>query len=178
MWRFVAFLLSVWLAIPVQAAQLTYSYKEDGSRGIITAQLIFCDQDGTPSNTQAGGESCTSGDWSKPLDARGYETCWFNFTEFGTGSGAAKVWNCKPEILDQTDWSTTAPGSAVSATHESACTEVALSQVSSGTFDGTNNTDVTFTATDIVPAIIIGEIDNCTDDCTSRLSAVCGPRLR
>lgn len=171
MWR--VLLLLLLLAQPALAAQQrTLSFAEGGQLGAKKAQLLFCDMDGTPSNTQEGGEACASGDWGVPFDASGYETCWVVMQEFGTGSAIGKVWNCMIPILGQCDWTTTAPGTAVSASHECYCIEATKRT----TLDGVDHRSIVLDGADFVPGLLIGEVETCTNDCTLRLLVFCGPR--
>ena len=184
--------LLVGLLVPGVAlaqAQLTSSY--DGRVDSEThreAQLIRCDNstsiaDTNPaSDTPIGGETCVSGDWSKPLDCRGQKNLSVFYFEYGAGSADAKIWDClsipgttvtAPSTLGGTIPGTEAPGGTPSAADpDPLC--VSLDDAASITIDGNNPGIQLFRLDNQDFHFIVGEINTCTGNCDSTLVASCG----
>ena len=128
----------------------------------------WADHPNNPGNDPNGVE----GDWSKGFWAGGYDCIHMHFEEFGAGSAQAKVWNCHLPITDTWNTATQAPDPAVapapSLTNDRECEELTLGT----TLDGQTTRYVT--ECEAALGMIFGEIDNCTDDCSSRLSVSAG----
>lgn len=87
--------------------------KRYSGKGYVEQQLIRCDvgggviaDAGSVVNGSVDGESCEAGDWTAPLDCRGYTTIgvWYHLLDSAT-SGTAQIWNCNiPEgVIGVTD---------------------------------------------------------------------------
>lgn len=178
--------------------QITASYQERANvQGEYTqAQLILCQMDPNhprpDSSDDRGsladtGEFCESGDWSDGFRAFGFTQIRMTFHEWDGGSADAKIWNChlptRPgsrggQHANHWDPTTEAPDPAVapvpSLTNNRECEEL----TDGHTFDGVTLTTITKGMGDddeVVLGMIYGEIDDCTGECSSRLSVSIGP---
>jgi len=183
-----AFLLALLLPAGTFAAQLTDSfYKIVNTSNYRQFQLIRCDISGdTPGlNAAVGGETCASGDHSRPVSCKGFANMSAYFFEYGTGSGEAKIWNCITPVgaagspTDRRGTISTVSGVGVEAPAgtptgadpDPFCTDLTLG--ASVTLDGVTTT--IFSLSNTTLDTIVGEIQTCTANCDSTLVITCSP---
>lgn len=148
-------------------------------------QLFRCDISGSITGDGViGGEAsgvCSSGDWTTPTDCRGKNTLRAMFHEYGTGSGEAKIWNClsvQPATgyLPGTNDGASVPGTEAPGVPggptdpDPLCTD--LTAAAGVTLDGTTTTLMQLS--DQTLGFIVGELQDCTNNCDSTLVVSCG----
>lgn len=173
------------VAEQLTATRLTLQNTKDGAGRIISkeAMLIRCDE--VPSITTSGplgGESCESGDWSVPIDCRGFSNVNISYYEYGTGSGEAKLWNCK-SIQTKTEQGTASDGSTnpgvvdptggptSPADPDPLCVDLTAS--AGVTLLGTAAANIFLNLSGQSLGFLIGEIEDCTGNCDSTLIVSC-----
>lgn len=165
-------------------AQLTTSYAQfQNNENHLEAQLIRCDvSGGIAGDGVIGGETCVSGDWSKPLDCRDKLNVGIRFFEYGGGSGIAKIWDCQ-HIPDGPPAAPSTAGGSVPGTEAPAGTPspadpdplcVSLDDAAGVSIVGTAATVQMLNFSDQKFHFIVGEIDDCTGNCDSTLIVSCG----
>jgi hypothetical protein len=112
--RLFVFLLALLLPTGVWAqSQMTDSFEQRVSAEVHKeVQMFRCDNSGSiPGTGPIGGESCTSGNWTKPLDCRDQTNLHVRFHEYGAGSADAKIWDCLMIPVPPATTASTAGGS-------------------------------------------------------------------
>jgi hypothetical protein len=148
------------------------------------AQLIRCDVSSSIAGDSAiGGETCVSGDWSRAIDCRGATNISMMFFEYGTGSAQAYVWNClsvpggppaAPSTAGGTVPGTEAPGGTPGPTDpDPLCVELAAA-ANVLDFDGLAGGTQMINEGETKLHFIVGEIEDCTNNCDSTLVVSCG----
>jgi len=165
-------------------AQLTTSYEQRANNEYhFEAQLIRCDNSASIAGSgPVGGETCTSGDWSKPVDCRGKTNISINYFEYGGGSGIAKVWDCmyvpggpaaSPSTAGGSVPGTEAPAGTPDGTDpDPLC--VSLDDAAGISLVGTAATVQKLNLSNQELHYIVGEIDDCTGNCDASLFVSCG----
>lgn len=181
-----AFLLALLLPSVSLGAQLVDSfYKIVNTSNYRQFQLIRCDISGdTPGlNAAVGGETCASGDHSRPVSCKGFANLTAYFFEYGTGSGVAKIWNCITPVgtagspTDRKGIISTLGGVGVEApggTPTGADPDPLCNDLTSAvTLNGTSLRQFSISNTTL--DTIVGEIETCTANCDSTLVITCSP---
>jgi hypothetical protein len=130
----------------------------------------------------AGGGTCTSGDWTDPIDCTDMNNVSVMFFEYGAGSAVAKVWNCL-QIPGPASITTSTAGFSIpgveapynipsGADPDPLC--VSLDDSVGATLDGNNPGTQMMNISDQQLFFLVGEIDDCTGNCDSTLVISCG----
>lgn len=151
--------------------QLTDSYvRISKTTEYVSYQPIRCDNSAAiaGADSPTSGETCVSGDYSKPYDARGYKNLLVQYWEYGGGSGQVFVWSCNQAVGAPGTFGgvgSEPPANAPSAADpEPLCVELAAG-AGVADFDGLTTGTVMLNLSNQVLNWIVIEIQDCTGDC-------------